>query len=253
MKIYAILILSFLLLHLNIKDSTAQNLTAAEIVDKANQKFRGATSRGEVTMTILRPSWKRDITMKSWAKGDSYSLILITAPARDKGTSFLKRKKEVWNWQPSIERVIKLPPSMMSQSWMGSDFTNDDLVRENSIVDDFYAKLLEEEKINDRNTYKIELIPKEGAAVVWGKIILWIDKQDFIELKGEFYDEDEELINIMNSSEIQKMGGRIIATKIEMIPADKPGHKTIIEYKNIVFDEPISDDFFSVQNMKRVK
>jgi len=253
MKSISIIAIILSLLLLKAGDVTSQSLTAAQIVDKANQKFRGATSRGEVTMSIVRPAWKRDITMKTWAKGDTYSLILITAPARDKGTSFLKRNKEVWNWQPTIERVIKLPPSMMSQSWMGSDFTNDDLVRENSIVDDFNASLLSEGKINERASYQIELIPKEEAAVVWGKIILWIDKQDFIEMKGEFYDEDGELINIMTSSEIMKMGGRKIATKVEMIPADKPGNKTIIEYKDIVFDEPISDDFFSVQNMKRIK
>ena len=233
--------------------SVAQNLTAAEIVDKANEKFRGATSSGEVTMSIVRPSWKREITLKIWSKGDDYSLILVTAPARDKGTAFLKREKEVWNWQPSIERVIKLPPSMMSQSWMGSDFTNDDLVRESSIVNDFNAKLLGEEKINNRVAYKVELIPKEGSAVVWGKIILWIDKQDFIELKGEFYDEEGELINIMIGTEIKNMGGRVIATKLEMMPADKPGHKTVIEYKNIVFDEKIEDNYFSIQNMKRLR
>ncbi|HMR42336.1 MAG TPA: outer membrane lipoprotein-sorting protein, partial [Saprospiraceae bacterium] len=101
---------------------------AREIVRKADEKAKGLTSQGEMKMTIVRPSWKREMTLKSWGKGDELALILVTAPSRDKGTAFLKRGNEIWNWQPSIDRTVKMPPSMMAQSWMGSDFTNDDLV-----------------------------------------------------------------------------------------------------------------------------
>ena len=143
-----------------------------EIVKKADEKFRGMSSQGELTMTIERPSWSRTVSMKNWTLGNEFSLIYITAPAKEKGQVFLKRQNEMWNWVPSIERMIKIPPSMMMQSWMGSDFTNDDLVKESSLVKDYAHNLLSEEKIEGYDCYKIELIPNEDAPVVWGKILM---------------------------------------------------------------------------------
>lgn len=229
----------------------AQNAT--EIVKKAEDKARGEQAYGEMKMTIVRPTWQREITMKSWTKGDDYSLVVVTAPARDKGTAFLKRDKEIWNWQPSIDRSIKLPPSMMMQSWMGSDFTNDDLVKQSSMVTDFTHKLMGKEKIDGRSSYKIEFTPKPDAAVVWGKIIMWIDEKDYLEMKVEFYDEDGYLVNTMYGKNIQSIGGRTLPTRLELIPADKEGHKTIIEQLALDFNVKLEDSFFSVQNLKRVK
>ncbi len=232
----------------------AQELTAKEIVKRADEKMRGVHSAiGEVKMTIVRPTWKREMQLKTWSKGTEYSLILVTAPARDKGTAFLKRGNEIWNWQPGIDRVVKLPPSMMGHSWMGSDFTNDDLVRESSIVEDFEHKLLGKEEVNGRLCYKIEMTPKPDAAVVWGKVITWIDVKDFVQMKAEFYDEDGYLVNTMITTRVGEMGGKVIPIRMEMIPADKPGHKTVLEQLSIEFDKPIPDSFFSIQNMKRLR
>ncbi len=235
-------------------NGTAQSgLSAKAIVAKADEKLRGQSSIAEIKMTIVRPSWQREMSLKSWSLGDAYSLILVTAPARDRGTAFLKRNREIWNWQPTIDRTIKMPPSMMSQSWMGSDFTNDDLVRESSTVNDYSHKLLGSEKIDGRDCYRIELVPTEKAAVVWGKVLLWIDKQDFMQLKTEFYDEDGYLVNTMIGKDVKTLGGKLLPARLEVIPADKPNHKTIIEYSTLEFDKPIKTDFFSVQNMKRVR
>ena len=227
--------------------------TALEIIKKADEKMRGTSNRSEMTMTIVRPEWSREIKMKGWAMGQDFSLILVQSPARDKGTATLKRDKEIWNWQPSIDRVVKLPPSMMMQSWMGSDFTNDDLVRESSIVHDYTHELLADTIMVDRETYKILLIPKEDAPVVWGKIHAYISKEDYIQLLVKYYDEDGFLINTMVLSEIKDVGGRTIPTVLEMIPADNPEHKTVITYRDIAFDVPIKESFFSIQNMKRVR
>jgi outer membrane lipoprotein-sorting protein len=235
-------------------NGTAQSgLSAKAIVAKADEKLRGQSSIAEIKMTIVRPSWQREMSLKSWSLGDAYSLILVTAPARDRGTAFLKRNREIWNWQPTIDRTIKMPPSMMSQSWMGSDFTNDDLVRESSTVNDYSHKLLGSEKIDGRDCYRIELVPTEKAAVVWGKVLLWIDKQDFMQLKTEFYDEDGYLVNTMIGKDVKTLGGKLLPARLEVIPADKPNHKTIIEYSTLEFDKPMKTDFFSVQNMKRVR
>ena len=227
--------------------------TAKEIVRKSTEKLIGNTSQGEMKMTIVRPTWKREITMKSWSLGEDYALILITSPARDKGTAFLKREKEVWNWQPTIDRSVKLPPSMMAQSLMGSDFTNNDLVDQAATIDDYSHKLLGSEKIGDRDCYKVELIPNEETAVVWGKIISWIDKKDFMQLKAEFYDEEDYLVNTMNGSDVKKIGGKMLPAKLTITPADEPENRTIVEYLSLEFDKPIKKSFFSVQNMKRVR
>jgi len=187
---------------------------------------------------------------KTWMKGNNLAMILIQSPAKDKGISFLKRKKEVWNWMPALERTIKLPPSMMTQSWMGTDFTNDDLVKESSVVEDYNHTVKGDTLIQDRNCYIIQMIPKPEAAVFWSKVIVCIDKKDFLELHSRFYDEDGKLINTMNCFDIKMMHDRIIPTRFEMIPADKTGHKTEMIYKNIQYNKPIEDNFFSVEKMK---
>lgn len=231
----------------------SQDLTAKDIVKKADDNMRGNTSQADITIKIIRPTWDREMNMKAWSKGDDYSMILVTSPAKEKGTVFLKRVKEVWNWLPSIERNIKLPPSMMSQSWMGTDFTNDDLVKEASSVSDYEHEFLGKETISDKDCYKIEMIPKPSAAIVWEKVIVWIDSEDFLQLKTEFYDEDGELVNIMNSSEVREIGGRKITSKIEMFPVDKEGNSTVILYNDIIFDKPIDDNFFTTRNMKQLE
>ncbi|MDN5200017.1 outer membrane lipoprotein-sorting protein [Fulvivirgaceae bacterium BMA10] len=233
--------------------SKVQAQDAYEIIKKADDKMQGVSSKVEMSMTIVRPDWSREVKIKSWAKGQKLSLILIEAPARDKGTAFLKRHKEIWNWQPKIDRVIKLPPSMMMQSWMGSDFTNDDLVKESSIVNDYYQKVVADTTIQGYECYKIEMLPKEDAAVVWGKIYAYISKADYLQLLFKYYDEEGYLINTMKLSDIKKMDDRVLPTRLEMIPADEEGHKTVVQYNQMKFNINIDDNFFSMQNMKRIR
>jgi outer membrane lipoprotein-sorting protein len=231
-----------------------QAQTAREIIEKSDEKTRGKESAiTEMTITIVRPKWTREMKMKSWSKGEKLSLSLIQSPAKDKGITFLKRHKEIWNWIPSIERSIKLPPSMMMQSWMGTDLTNDDLVRESSVLNDYEHKIVGDSTLLDRVCYKIELIPKPDAPVVWGKVILFIDKTDFIQLRSEMYDEDGYLVNVMSSSQIKEMDGIKLATKIQVIPQEDPGNKTVMEITSIQFNKPIADRFFTTQNMKKIR
>ncbi|MFO7524638.1 MAG: outer membrane lipoprotein-sorting protein [Ignavibacteriaceae bacterium] len=232
---------------------TANAQDAKEIVKKADELMRSNSSYSELRMTIVKPNWSRTMGMKVWALEPDFALIYITEPARDKGTVTLKRKNEVWNWLPSAQRVIKIPPSMMLQSWMGSDFTNDDLVRQSSVVEDYNHKLIGEEELNSYNCYKIEMIPKPEAGVVWGKIITWIAKESYLQIQADYYDEDDILIKSFIGSREKKMSGRNILTYWEMIPTDKPGNKTVMEYTAIQFNYNIDKDFFSEQNMKRIR
>lgn len=226
---------------------------AQEIVARADKQFRGESSKATMKMSIVRPDWTRTLTMRSWSKGDEYSLILITAPPRDKGTAFLKRGNEVWQWLPSIQRTIKIPPSMMMQSWMGSDFTNDDLVREASIVEDYTHEILADTVIDSQPAWKIKMVPKPDAPVVWGKVIVFITKENYIQRRMEFYDEQEERINVMRLYDIKEMDGRLIPTTLEMIPVNEKGKKTVIQYESIDFNIPIDNSFFSLQNLRQIK
>ena len=243
----------FIFLAFMLTASVVFGQTANEIIQKADDKMQGKSNRSVMKMTIVRPDWKREITMKGWAMGREYSLILITAPARDKGQAFLKRTKEMWNWQPSIDRVIKLPPSMMLQSWMGSDFTNDDLVKESSVVNDYTQTLDGDSTISGISVYKIVLVPKPDAPVVWGKVISYIDKKEYNQLLVYYFDEEDVLVNTMILSAIKNMGGRLLPTRMEMIPADNPNQKTVIEYQELEFDIGLDESFFSMQNMKRIR
>lgn len=227
--------------------------SAREIVEKADQKLRGKSSEALMTIEIVRPKWTREMQMKSWSLGDDLSMILLTAPARDKGTVFLKKDQEIWNWVPSIDRNIKLPPSMMMQSWMGTDFTNDDLVKQSSIVVDYTHKLEKDSSVQGFDCHVIELIPKPEAPVVWGKIRLWIDKKEYMQMRTEFYDEDGYLINIMNGMDVKVFDGKKLPAKMEMIPVEKEGHKTVIIYNDLKFDIDIEEQFFTTQNMKRLR
>ena len=235
-------------------DLKAQEFSATDIVRKADEKFNGEKSSYSVmSMTIVRPSWTRTIDFKSWALGRDYALTLITGPAREAGQVFLKRNSEMWSFNPSINRLIKLPASMMSQGWMGSDYTNDDILRESSIVDDYSHIISGEEMIDGRLCHKIILIAREEASIVWGKQIQWIDKNDFLVLKAELYDEDGYLVRTETASEIKIMDGRKIPSKIEMIPHEEPENRTLLEIKEIKFNILVDESFFSQQNMKRLR
>jgi len=226
---------------------------AREIVKKADEKAKGKTSTASITIQTIRPKWTREMTVKSWSKGNDWAIILITAPVKDKGVVYLKRKKEVWNWIPAIERNIKLPPSMMSQSWMGTDFTNDDLVKEASVVEDYNHSIVGDTTIEGRSSYKIQMLPKPQAAVVWGKILMCIDKKDYLMLHVEYFDEDGKLINTMLASDLKILGGKLLPGRLEMIPAEKKGNKTVLIYNSLLFDKQIDDNFFATQNMPKVQ
>lgn len=232
---------------------SGQTMSATDIIRKADEKTRGKSSSGILSMTIERPGWSRTVEMKTWSLGTEYSMIYILSPAREKGQVFLKRGTEMWNWVPGIERMIKIPPSMMMQSWMGSDFTNDDLVRESSVVKDYTHKLLGRETVRETECYKINLSPKEEAPVVWGKIITWITTDSYDTWKVEFYDEDGSLVSTQNSYKPLKMGDRVLPTEMVLVPADKPGQRTVLTLKEMKFDQPLQESFFSQQNMKKIR
>jgi len=231
----------------------AQDKHATEIVKKSDQLMQGDSYISTMTMKIVRPSWERQIVFKSWGKDRDLALTYIESPAADKGQTFLKRGNEMWTWNPKINRLIKLPPSMLAQGWMGSDYTNDDILKESSIVKDYHHEIKNQENYKGYDCWIIEMTPKENAAVVWGKIISHIAKEKYFPLKVRYYNEDGELVKSHLNSEVKTMDGREIPTKTIVQPADEPEKKTIVYINKMDFNVDLNDRFFSQQNMKRVR
>ena len=232
----------------------AYSQDATTILKKSEEKIRGIkSSYTEMAITIVRPKWKKEMTMKGWSVGEDYFSSVVITPVKEKGTVFLKRENEVWNYVPSIERTIKLPPSMMMQNWMGTDFTNDDLVQRSSISDDYTNTIIGNEKIDGYDCWKIELIPNQDAPVVWGKLVMWIDKTDYMQLKTEFYDEYEDMVSVMTSNQIKDFNGKKLPSIIEYVPLDEDGNKTIIERLVWQFDIDINQRYFLPSYMKNLR
>lgn len=231
----------------------AQAQDPAEIIRNMEDVMLGNSNYAEMTMKIERPRYEREISMRSWLLGRDYSMIVITAPARDEGTAYLMRGSDIWNYDPRIDRTTRLPSSMMAQSWMGSDFTNDDLVRDSDLIEDFEHEILRTEEYEGRQAYVIEMIPKPDTPIVWGKVKMWICSENYIQLRVENYDQRDELVNTMRLDEITRFGDRDLPARITVEPADKDNERTILTYQEMEFDIDIDEDFFTRPNMQRIQ
>ena len=225
-----------------------------EIIRKMDLLMRGDTITGTYEMTITDPNWERVLRLRAWEnRKEKKTFIRILSPPKEEGIGTLKIGFEMWNYLPKVERIIKVPPSMMMQSWMGSDFTNDDLVKESSIVEDYLHRIIAEVKLDGFNAYKIEALPKPDAPVVWYRILYWVRKGDYMPLREEFYSGKGELIRVMTFSDIRDMDGRVIPTLWMMKSLKKEGRQTTLRIEDAKFNRPISEEIFTLQNLKRVK
>ncbi len=223
-----------------------------EIVDQLNDMWRANSSISEMKMDIITPHWERTLQMKSWTQGEEKAFIIIEAPKKDAGTATLKLDNEMWNYLPNTGKVIKIPPSMMMGSWMGSDFTNDDLVRETSYQEDYDVSLFRPEGAEDDKLY-LNMIPHEDAPVVWGKVVTTIREADYIPLRMDFYDESGELMRVMIYGDIKEIGGRTIPTTMILEPKTKEGHRTTVTYLTAQFNVNVPDDIFTLRHLKQGK
>ncbi|NOT10033.1 MAG: outer membrane lipoprotein-sorting protein [Gemmatimonadales bacterium] len=228
----------------------AQGPAAKDIVDRAESLLWGNTLQAELEMTVVTPRWKRTLTLLAWIDRPRRSFIRILSPAKEAGIGSLRIGSEMWNYLPAIERTIKIPPSMMMQPWMGSDFTNDDLVKESSLTDDYTHRFLPMDSAAGAPVYVVEVVPRPDAAVVWGRIVLRARQADFIPLREEFYDESGRLVRVMTFSDVRSLGGRLIPTKWEMRPTARPGNWTSVVLRSAKYDAPIDAAVFSQRNLQ---
>jgi len=222
---------------------------AAEIVKAAIDNWRGLSSYGEMTMTIHRPSWERSMSMRGWTSGSKKSLVRVTAPKKDAGNGTLMVDNNMWSYSPKVNRVIKVPSSMMSQSWMGSDFSNKDISRADDIVDQYDHTLLATDEVDGHTVHTVQSIPHEEAAVVWGKEVLRI-RDDHVLLSQEFWDQNDVLVKTLETLEIGEMGGRTIALRQRMAKTESDDEWTEFSIQNMDFDIEISDNVFTRSNLQ---
>jgi outer membrane lipoprotein-sorting protein len=240
----------FVLLFCSVPVTALAEPDARGIVRKTDNLLRGETSQAAFEMTVTTPNWSRTMKGESCSAGHwDKAFVRISAPVKDAGSGSLKIRNEMWNYVPKVERVIKIPPSMMLQGWMGSDFTNDDLVKESSLLNDYTHHVLRVEK----ESWVVALTPKPEAAVVWGKLLLWVRKSDFVPLREEFYDEKGGLVRVLIFKEIENVGDRNYPLVWEMTPLGKVGHKTVLRYRKIRFNIPVDNGRFSLKNLQSTR
>lgn len=249
------LAISLALLNLRAATTQAQvhDERAREIVDRVDRILRGNSSVGTMLMEIQSTHWKRSLEAKVWSKGTERALILILKPSKEAGTATLKAEDNMWNYLPKVERVIKIPSSMMMGSWMGSHFTNDDLVKESRLIRDYAITISFDGERNGVKVWEFTLIPLPEAPVVWGKILLEVRQEDLMPTWQRYYDEEGKLVRRLVFSEYEEMGGRLIPTRMEMRPVDKPEEYTVVVYQDLTFNLPLSEEFFSLRRLRTLR
>ena len=242
-------ILTLLSAILFLSPSMAQEPDAAQLISNAMEHWRGLTSYSDMTMTIHRPDWERSMTMRSWSKGDKLSLVRVVEPKKDAGNGTLLNDNNMWTYTPKINRIIKVPSSMMSQSWMGSDFSNKDISKSTDIIDQYDHELVGTEERDGHVYYTISSVPHEEAAVVWGKEVLTV-RDDYVLMEQQFWDQDGVLVKSMKTLEVVEMGGRAVARVMRMGKVDAPGEWTQLTANSIEFDLELPGNLFTLSNLR---
>ncbi len=244
--------MTLITLSLLIAPEEGRAITAREIIEKSDEAIRGNSQIAIFEITVKTRRWTRTMKMKSSEiRKAKKSFAEIYEPKKDAGNRFLLIDKNMWHYVPKLQQTVKISPSMMLQSWMGSDFTNDDIVKESSIVNDYTHTIIGKETIDGYPCYKIQLSPKPDAAVVWGKILYYAREGDYLPVREEFYNEHNVMKKAMTCSSFKKMHDRLIPTLYKMQTVKKRNRYTIMEIKRVRFNVKIPERIFSLQNLKR--
>jgi outer membrane lipoprotein-sorting protein len=222
---------------------------AREIVKKMDELYRSQSSSVMMEMEIITPHWQRTLKMNAWSIGMDKTFIRILEPKKERGMATLRIGNEMWNFLPKTNKVIKIPPSMMMGSWMGSDFTNDDLVKEYTFLDDYTFDFVKVDNPQEGVVY-VKCVPKEGLPIVWGHIISAVREKDYIPLWAKYYDEKGKLMREIEYKDIKTFGNRTIPAVMELVPSHKEGNKTIVRYLEAKFDAKVDKEIFSLRNLR---
>ncbi|MDX2321438.1 MAG: outer membrane lipoprotein-sorting protein [Moritella sp.] len=223
--------------------------SAQQIIRSAMEQWRGENSKAKMTMIIHRADWQREMTMLAWTQGDKKSLVRVESPRKDKGSATLTDDNQMWTFSPKINRVIRIPSSMMSQSWMGGDFSNNDISKSTDVIDDYQHSLTKIAKVDGHKIYTITSIPHDDAPVVWGKEVFKV-RDDYVLLEQQFWDQENVLVKTLTTTEIKTFDGRAIASTIRMSKTDNPDEWTEMITLDVKFNIDISDRIFTLSNLR---
>jgi outer membrane lipoprotein-sorting protein len=221
------------------------------ILDAVDDMYRGDSSYGRMRMELVTKRYTRALEMEAWSKGKNKSLIRILEPKRERGTTTLRDGREIWNYLPKVNRVVRLPSSMMSRAWMGSHLTNDDLVRESRMANDFECEISFDGARDGADIIEISCTPKPNAAVVWGRVVVEVEDETFLPRTTGYFDEDIELVRTITFDEVRSFGSRRLPSRMTVKPADKPSESTTVTYEELDFDKKVPDSLFSIRSLRR--
>ena len=244
-------ILIVLSIFISISNSKADNISPEKILNNVDDLYRSNASHSILTLSVTTVNWQRTLTLEQWSKGEDKSLIKILKPKKEKGLATLRVDKNMWNYMPKVKRVVKIPSSMMSSSWMGSHFTNDDLVKQSRMAEDYTFSITFEGMKDGKEIIEVTCLPNKEAAVVWGKVEVVVYADDYLPLRMIYYDEDLLLSRTLEFTNIEMMDGKMIPTMMNMIPTNEPGESTTVKWEKVKFDVTIDDDFFSLRKLQQ--
>ena len=244
-------ILIVLSIFISISNSKADNISPEKILNNVDDLYRSNASHSILTLSVTTVNWQRTLTLEQWSKGEDKSLIKVLKPKKEKGLATLRVDKNVWNFLPKVKRVVKIPSSMMSSSWMGSHFTNDDLIKQSRMAEDYTFSITFEGMKDGKEIIEVTCLPNKEAAVVWGKVEVVVYADDYLPLRMIYYDEDLLLSRTLEFTNIEMMDGKMIPTMMNMIPTDEPGESTTVKWEEVKFDVTIDDDFFSLRKLQQ--
>ena len=244
-KLLSIILLLIALLLTDLARASALDVQA--MIREIEQQYMGTSSHALSTMQVKTAHWERTLEMEAWSLGRDYFLVRILEPVKERDVATLKRDREVWNYLPKVDRIIKIPPSMMGGSWMGSHITNDDLVKANHIDEEYNLRLIEETD----DHFMVECLPKPDAAVVWGKIVYRIRKEPRVPVQIDYFDEEMVRVREMHFDDVRQLGDRIVPLRLTVLPLEKPDESTIMQYYELEYDVPLDESYFSLRNLKK--
>lgn len=242
-----LIVVSLLLHHLSVLGGEP-SIDPLKLLNEVDQLHRAESSKATVSMEVANKDYRRTMKLHAWSLGKDYTLIRILHPKKDKGISTLRKARQMWNYLPKVKRVIMIPPSMMMGKWMGSDFTNDDLVKQSELAEDYQVTLDSSGK-----HHRLVLVPKKGVATVWGRMEILVAKDTRLPVEQSYFNEKGEKVRQLIFSDVRRFGKKRLPAKMEMRSLKKPGHYTVVRYDDLRFDVKLTPEFFSQNNLKRSK
>jgi outer membrane lipoprotein-sorting protein len=249
-RMFAVMVCAFATVRAAAAEAPPSLPAVTQVVDRLNDLYRSDSSQSHMTMKVVTARYQRELTLEAWTKGKQDALLVVRAPAREAGAATLRSAEGLWTYAPRADQLVRIPSSLLSDNWMGSHFTNDDLMRETDFLKDYDASLAWHDE-GGRRLLRATLIPKPQAPVVWSRIVFLLDPSDDMPLRADYYDRDK-IARTLTYADPHMLAGRRVPFTLVMVPADKPGESTHVEYQELKFGVKVDPGLFTQRGLRRV-